>query len=77
MSPSIVLLIAYGTAAALSLALPSLETRWPRLAGAFQMLAALGLDVPRLLDGVQKVALGQPMARGSVASKASNPRGRR
>lgn len=65
---SIVYLIAYLVVAALSLALPALESRFPRVAGVVQMLSALGLDMPRLLDGLRKLAAGQ--ATGIIATNA-------
>ncbi len=51
-------LLAYVAVAALSLLVPIVARTSPRVAGLMQTLGAVGLDLPRLAEGLRKVATG-------------------
>lgn len=72
-NPSLVYLIAYVVVAALSVSLPLIEWRFPRVAAALQVLSALGLDLPRLLDGLRKLMTREPTAGTKNTSQPPSP----
>ena len=57
---TLVPLLAYVAVAVLSTLVPILARTSPRVAGLMQALAALGVDLPRLAEGLRKVATGEP-----------------
>lgn len=60
-STSIALLVAYLFVAALSGLLPALEAWSPKVAAVAQILAAFGLDLPRLVDALRRLVTGAPV----------------
>ena len=56
---SLVYLVAYVAVAGLSTLVPILARTSPRIAGLMQILAAVGFDLPRLADGLRKIATGE------------------
>ena len=63
-------LIAYAVVAVLSTLVPILSLNYPRVAGLMQVLAALGVDLPRFAEGLRKLASGERSSDASEEKKS-------
>ena len=64
-------LIAYAVVGVLSTLVPILSLNYPRVAGLMQVLAALGVDLPRFAEGLRKLASGDRSGAAGDAEKKS------